>query len=150
MTKNTYAEKITQFLEKFLSSLKNANDDYIEIFVNPDTPELRDIGPYIRFLIDMDHRKVYVADARLIIHADMASIINLRWDNSILAGEGYFDGHYVRVSRQSGGKLYVTSKPDSNWYNSRLFTEDLSWLKWYSIDLEDYLREKLPQRKDNI
>jgi len=68
--------KLKELLEEWKASVKYSSKKSYDIFVNPDSKELRDLGRsekenYIRYIIDFKKKKLYIFSSEL-VH-DLAS-----------------------------------------------------------------------------
>ena len=127
-------------LEKFAFSLRTRRD-YIEVFLNPDTPEWKEIGPDIRFLANLHTKQVWCWNASFGIHIDIAEhlgIPNLYTDARFILGQGTYDPRerLVTITRLNPASTSYQRNPEK--YYQR---HDMGWLKFYSIDIDSYMHQ---------
>jgi hypothetical protein len=72
--------KFKEFNERFAGSYKNQDSSISDIFVNPSKSEIRkEIGDikFVRFIIDIKNKNIYIADANKSLHFYMWMAIDI-------------------------------------------------------------------------
>ena len=151
---------IIEISERYVSR-PNVGNDSVEIFVNPNSQEIRDAAKddfdricngSIRFFADDDKKEVYVWGSR-ILHHKLTNILKLG-SNSGLSNLSAFFG----IATVNGGRAKVVESYNLTWnisqakmgshdsikFLTNFFSIDWGWLFPY-IDCKDYLKSKLDE-----
>lgn len=118
-------------LEKFVDSIKiNYSGGVVDVFVNPDPKELREINAdnTMRWVADLDDKKIYVWNGELSIHRPV--INKLQKDHGLLQGLSTSNSE-KDIINETGFDRYIQGLTD---------TVNLKHLNTY-VDLLDFVLE---------
>lgn len=145
------SKQINNLFETYKNGYKIGND-YIEVFTNPDSKELRDAATdgynknnsgSIRFLADHSDSKVYVWNAR-ILHSAMA--VKLGYADCVETNNYHV---FLGLAKVDAGKAVVIESDNLNWRfteKSKIFLDSFfnlnwNWLNTY-INCSNYLAKR--------
>jgi hypothetical protein len=126
--------KLRELMEEWFKTVKNIEGDTYEIFVNPTQKDIKDLNKagigYVRFLIDLHDKKVYIWDGDE-LHQDVSRKIKkpyrLKGTKGYAWGSGYLvKGSKIRFSNYSTDRLF---------YGDAKEIKNTDWLSKYFIDL---------------
>lgn len=129
------AHIILYLLEKFKGSFRHGSD-YVEVFENPDRDEFTQVGPQIRFIISLEYKKIWVWNAYIAIHQQVADNLHLGLLSRYpyLLGEGIWNGRALIVKRMEA----------MEGIRNKSTLEDLqreyAWLTYFDVDFFSYTK----------
>ena len=139
--------------EKYLTRIKHSHSSKtsFEVWVNPTSKELRNIGRYIRFIADNKGKKLYAWSNDGPLHEDAWEQISKRDLKSDVQNGNIIPGGSTRGKMYSSdGMDYLGNFMDNNLYNSDNTLNDggyryINSFKWADkyIDITTYLMGKL-------
>jgi hypothetical protein len=121
--------------EEYITTIRVRNSS-IPVFLNPDSKELRQVGPNIRFIIDFDNKNFYIFDATDSLHYTIFKELNLgNKTNAFALGQGDLSGKKIIPT-----EFLFSGKKKSNKYAKEDFTfvkkyfelptkEELKWME---------------------
>ena len=138
--------------EEFMDAWTDNRGEFRELFVNPTIKEIKSIDNYVRYIIDLENKKLYVWDGDYLIHTQMVRRIqkqyNILKDVPITSNETayietldkYIQGH-TRLNQDHHSDLYdymllghAMKKDDFIVCSEKfqtLYDSDMSWLNKY-------------------
>lgn len=145
------SKRIIDISERYVSR-PNVGNDSVEIFVNPNSQELRDAAKddfdrlcngTIRFFADGDKKEVYVWGSR-ILHSNLGKMLGM---SALLSLDHY--SALLGVASVSGGRARIIDSYNLDYcfhnFNvmglQHFFSLNWSWLYQY-IDCKDYLNKR--------
>lgn len=135
---------INQIIEKYFDTWKSSysGDATVDIWLNPSKQEMRkelNNGKYVRFIIDIKKKNVYVADANTILHEWMWNFLKINTkglgqairDDDIVIG--YTNSSGALGFMDNGNNLPELHKMDWKWMNKYFSDFDKDFVKFMEM-----------------
>ncbi|MFW6172883.1 MAG: hypothetical protein ACOC5T_03990 [Elusimicrobiota bacterium] len=95
--------------EEFSMLFKNNwNNKHVEVFENPSNKELREVGPYIRFILDGNVKKLYIWNSDIALHGTVWKQLggkkDLSFENNVMFGESILKENKIKAYYINGIK----------------------------------------------
>lgn len=142
MSKKTVREILDELEEQFHKGVESRYGDYLEIFVNPDIDEIRDLkkkSDVVRFIAVKKEKKVYVSNSTL-LHREMVrkADIGRGSKNEVIfnfSALGDIEGNKILVTHLSDGFRFSENSNELEALCYEISSGKFDWLEKYNFDL---------------